>query len=349
MKSATQLLYAHASIGAPPIEDVEPFTGPCWLCAGTEVSTGVRVEKWNGASFTGQTRIKAPHGTHVCAPCVFFTSRTSPVPGRPPKAGKKFGGNFRNYSHLLDGTAYVNASKGEKPAILAFLRAPKSGLWFGGIADSGQKHVLPWVPLNPPGRGGVVLFDETQVRLPRADAGWQIVDDMIALLTAGATKEEISTGTYGTRAYTLARAQVERFEAEHGASRGGGWFTLALWLAQRDEDAVQERIAAEKEAKAEAKAKKAVPKKARGGGGNGETKGRRRSPRQVPGQVGSVPDDAASGVHQGGRQPAQALGADANAHPLGREDEREPGGVRDFAPAQSALAQRGQLSLFGAA
>lgn len=347
MKSATQQLYAHSSIGAPPIEGVEPFTGPCWLCAGTEVEAGVPVEKWNGASFTGQTRIKAPHGTHVCAPCVFFTSRTSPVPGRPPKEGKKFGGNFRNYSHLLDGGTYINASKGEKPAILTFLRGRKTGVWFGALADSGQKHVLPWAPLNPPGIGGTVLFDDTQVRLPRDASGWRIVDDMIALLTAGATKEEVSTGTYGSRAWQMCRGLIEAFEVTHSGQRGGAWFGLAIWLAQRDEEAVQERIAAEKEAKAKVAAKPA--RKAPRGVASGKTKGGGRGPRQVPGQAGDVPARAAGGVPEGGGEPAQALGADADAHPLGREDEREPGGVRDGAPAQPAPGQRGQLSLFGAA
>jgi hypothetical protein len=28
------------------------------------------VEKWSGASFTGQNRVRAPSSTHVCAACI---------------------------------------------------------------------------------------------------------------------------------------------------------------------------------------------------------------------------------------------------------------------------------------
>ena len=96
---------------------------------------------------------------------MFICSRTSPVPGRPAKEGKKFGGNFRNYTHLWDERGYANASKGEKPVIREFLARNHAGPWFAAIADSGQKHVLPFARLNGPGRPGIVLLDELVVRV----------------------------------------------------------------------------------------------------------------------------------------------------------------------------------------
>jgi len=248
--------------------------------------------------------VRAPTSRWVCEPCVYFCARLSPVPGRPPgkcsackgsgrheragckhcKRGKPhdttgaclkcegsganaLGGNFRNVSHLYDESApvpYVNASKGEKPAHIDFLRAPHAGVWFAAIAESGQKHVLPWAPVNPPGSRGRVLFDEQTIALPDA-AGWRIVDDLIALLTAGATKEEIERGDYGPHAWSRCEARIRAFEADWGDRlRGGDWFALALWLAQRDEDAVTERRAAEDAAKAEKKARaKATAKTAK--------------------------------------------------------------------------------------
>lgn len=246
--SATRLLYTH--LGLVPRDDCEPATGLCWLCAGP-IERGQRVDDWTGASFTGQNRVRCAEAEWVCEPCVHFCSRISPVPGRPPAEGKTYGGNWRNYSHLYDAGVYQNASKGEKPTILAFLRAEHTGPWFAAIADSGQKHVLPWTPVNPPGtRRGVVLFDETLVTLPiYAAAGWTIVQRMEELLTAGATKEEIATARYSARAWRLCSELVRTFEESWGAGRGGAWFGLALWLAQRDEDQVAVRMAAEKEAK----------------------------------------------------------------------------------------------------
>jgi hypothetical protein len=205
---------------------------------------------WNGASFTGQSKVRAPASQWVCEACVWICSRLSPVPGRPPAEGKKLGGNFRNYSHLFERAesgriSYVNASKGEKPVILAFLRRRvKEGLWFAAVADSGQKHVIPWAPINGAGDRGSVLFDDQTVQLPDA-AGWSLVDDLRALLTAGATKEEIGDAQYGAGAWTRCRAQIEAFEARWQGHRHGAWFTLALWLAQRDEAAVAERRARE--------------------------------------------------------------------------------------------------------
>ena len=38
------------------------------------------------------------------------------------------------------GLGYVNASKGEKPALRAFLSRHHEAAWFAAIAASGQKH-----------------------------------------------------------------------------------------------------------------------------------------------------------------------------------------------------------------
>lgn len=235
----------HVRCGAPRVaECADVAVQPCYVCAASTMR-GLPVDDWAGASFTGQNRVRAPLAAIVCEACVFVMSRTSPVPGRPAQEGKKFGGNFRNYSHLWDECGgYANASKGEKSVIREFLERAHRGAWFAAIADSGQKHVLPWAPMNGPGRGGLVLFDEQLIEVPDE---MSLVATMTALLTAGATKEELGSGDYSPRAHELCGAALLSFEDEHGPHRGGAWFRLALWLAQRDEEQVQRRIAAEKE------------------------------------------------------------------------------------------------------
>lgn len=193
MLSATQLLYA--CLGSPPVAGLSKVESSCWVC-GAPLSEGVHWRDWSGTNFVGQNRVRAPASEHVCPACVYTCSRTSPVPGRPAKDGKKFGGNFRNYSHLYNAGTYFNASKAEKPAVLQFLQQTHAGPWFAAITDSGQKHVLPWASVNPPGtRRGRVLFDEQEVALPIPQgAGWAIVDGITGLLQAGATKAEVAAG-----------------------------------------------------------------------------------------------------------------------------------------------------------
>jgi hypothetical protein len=283
-------------------------------------------DAWNGASFTGQNRVRAPHSSLVCAPCVWFTSRLSPVPGRPPKEGKQFGGNYRNYSHVFDERGYQNFSKGEKPALLAWLRGPKRGPWFAAIADSGQKHVLPWTPINPTDtRRGIVLFEEAIVTLPVGDAGWTLVDRSAALLTEGATKEEIATGHYGARAWQLCGEALVSFEDERGRpKRGSTWFELALWLAQRDEEQVQARLQEERNGKAQRRAARAL--------------------RQVD---GGAADGGPARVPRRRRKPSPALGPDHGQDAGGGTDDGERAGVDDGAAAVAPTRRPVQRSLFG--
>ena len=291
--SAPNLLWT--LLGSPPVEGCLEASGVCYQCAGP-VTVGLSVREWMSSNYTDQNRVRAPYASHVCAACVMLARRLWPVPGRPAgackgcdgtgfvtevqKKGKtrtcqvgdpcpkcegsgqaSAGGNWRNYSHILeqgwnspalpDGTVvvgYANASKGEKPLILAFLDRNHQGTWFASIADSGQKHVTPWAPLNGPGRGGVVIFEDDLVAIPKS---LDLVRDMASLLTAGGTKEEIDAGDYRSNTWIRCRDDIECFETAHRGKRGGGWFKLALWLAQRDERDVEARQEREKLTKAE--------------------------------------------------------------------------------------------------
>jgi hypothetical protein len=260
-------------------------------------------------------------------------SRLSPVPGRLPKPGYKRGGNFRCYSHVFDSLGgvdrpqYWNHSKGEKEQIRAFLRSPKRGSWWAAIAESGQKHLLPWCPVNPAGvEPGVVLFEERVVAIE----GWEMLDDMTALLTAGCTKEELLTARYGARAWQLCGDPLRRFESTWGhPRRGGGRFALCLWLAQRDEVAVAERVAAEKEERKRAKARRRPARKA-------AHKDRRAAARAAS----SVPEDTRV-------QPAKALGGAAESAAQCGQKSGQPGRVEHPDDARTAAAKSAQLGLPG--
>lgn len=338
----------HLVTGSAKMQECSEATGICYVCGG-DVRRGVSVERWIPNSFTGQTTVACPGSKVVCESCCFVMSRISQVPGRPAKEGKSFGGNYRNYSHLwepewkapafgddgrqIDG--YANASKGQKNIIRAFLEREHASEWFAAIADSGQKHVLPYAQINPPGRSGIVLFDEQRVTVPKTT---ELVNILCQMLTDGATKEELERGDYRPQTWQrLGRDRIREFEADHGATRGG-WFSLALWLSQRDESAVEERIAVEKAAAEEKKAKeKNVGRKAK------DTNRATRKPadREHRGRKG--PD--ASIVQRPTAN--ELLGTDLERSPVVRAPIGGSGGMDHVSPEASANNDPVQLGLFG--
>lgn len=256
-----------------------------------------------------------------------------PCPKCDGEGAAQFGGNFRNYSHLWEqgwaspafaadetgelrgppGIGYVNASKGEKPLVRAFLEREHAAPWFAAIADSGQKHVLPFARMNGQGRSGVVLFDEWLVSVPEDTS---LIGEMVTMLTSGVTKDELASRDYYARSWQESRVQIEQFEARHGGGRGGGWFTLALWLAQRDEEE-HARRQAEKDAR------------------NADRGNADRAKKRLPTRAGRK---AADDVLDAAPGPSPKRGAAVNE----RERVVEP----DAATAPDRKPRQGQLSFF---
>ena len=139
------------------------------------------------------------------------------------------------FSHLYSAGKYECANKGDKARILSWLRSPKRGPWFCVIADSGKKHLLPWAVINMhDGLGGTVLFETDTVTIPSSDSGWSIVDDCVALLGAGGTKAGILSGDYTVASWKRCASEILEFERRHSYSRGSAWFSMCVWLAQKE-------------------------------------------------------------------------------------------------------------------
>lgn len=315
----------HAAHGSPPVDGCAAASGLCYVCCGPIVR-GKSVPDWLSTNFTDQNRCRSPASTHVCEACCYVQSRTSPVLGREAKEGKKFGGNFRNYSHFYEaGTGYANASKGEKPLIRDFLARSHAGPWFCAIADSGQKHVLPFAPMNGPGgRSGTVLLEEALVSVPEDQS---LISDMIALLSAGVTKGEIESGEWYVRTMIENRDAARAFESRHGAHRGSGWFRLAIWLAQRDEEEFAAVDAARKEQQNVRRAAKKAPRNGSGRDGAGD---KRRLPHDRKRKAGAELLGADSAASESGCAPVNdgervgGRGAKEDANPVSAQG-RLPG------------------------
>lgn len=265
--SATQLLHGHH--GHPEVKGcADRAVELCYVCA-CPWPRSQPVVDWMGTNFTGQGLVLAPTSPLICEACVWAMA------GKPPHT-------LRSWCHLFDGRGYVRVNKGDKPAIREWLRGAHEGPWFAAIADSGKKHVLPFSPVNVPGMGGRIRFEDEEVALPRDD-GWRILDDATELLTLGATKAEIEPGRYGPRAWSLCPDAIAAFEDAWSGLRHGAWFRLVLWLAQRDEERVQARMAAEQAAK---KGRKNAARKERGrSAAHVDDGGSLGAPSRVPEQV----------------------------------------------------------------
>lgn len=232
---ATFPAVVHAVAGSPAMSACVPMTGRCWFCGG-EHARGQLVEDWVSVGFTTGNRVRCAWSTTVCEACVFVCSRLSPVPGRPPKDGKSLGGNFRNYTHCAQmlpggGVEYFNATKADPDRVTAWLRSPKLGTWWCAVAESGQKHVIPWAPPNGPGVRGQVAFDDATVAIPDGQR-WAMLDDVEALLLAGVTRASIVDGRWSVEQIRRHRSALIAFDEAWGHERGGGWFALVCHLAK---------------------------------------------------------------------------------------------------------------------
>lgn len=373
MKSPTQTI--HALYGCPAVSKPEP-TGPidaphgCRVC-GAPCDRGMPYADWGGSDTTTPGRVRSWQSAVVCEACVAICARFSPCPARPAADGKE-PIRWSNLSILFDDEGLVTATKGEKDRIRAWLAKPKRGRWFAGIAESGQKHVIPWTPWNGAGaQRGTIRFEERDV-VCTADALLSLVCDMTAFLTAGATKETIETGQYSPNQWRSLEAHIERFEGQWSHERGGDVFALALWLAQRDEAETAERIErenAERAAKKAAEKEKAKrgrkpnPKPQAGGdvapaeptaarGSDGSQGGARREKRRrAEGPVGGTAPRAARGVPVQRGERDHALGSPEDAAAGGCADVLVAGRVVHADPpkAPARSAEQGQLSLFGRA
>lgn len=299
----------------------------CWVC-GAACKRGIEKTKWNGAAFVGQNNVRCWESKYACEPCLcvmsWMTPIVMPIPGVTVKDGSKRDPNWRNYCVLLSGDKVVAYSKGDKPAIRKWLREPKPAPWFAAIIDSGQKHVVPWAPINGTGEIGRVRFEDRELSL----GDWTMLDDMTALLTAGASKEEITGAQYRPETWIRCGPIIDAFESRWEHERSSAWFDLAVWLSQRDEEAVAARLAAEKEAK-------------RGTGRAKKTSPRGPRCRSIASDPGGVSAESARECHP-------SLGAATGPSQGSSEDHSDRGRVADVAPPRAAPVSpvKGQLSLF---
>lgn len=263
------------------------------------------------------------------------------VPGREAVAeGKGRPGNARNFSHLIvvsretkQVKRYENASKAEKALVRAWLSHSyeRDEIFFVGIADTGQKHVIPWLLPNFSAAQNIsVSFDDTVISFCKNDL--PLIDIMSEMLTSGITKDELSSGVYSTTNWGRNKSSIRSFEGTFGCLRSSFMFGLFLWLAQRDETLVAERLKRENEHRAARKKPAAVAKPALGEDGNSH----RGSPVVVQ----------AAGHDDERIQPAEVLGAASGQGQDGDTKINQPRGVGNRPSKKPKAGEPDSLYLF---
>lgn len=143
---------AWEAAGRPTREDTKDTPGSCLVCA-TSTDISVPAKKALGANFDYLTG-RAQGSTIVCVPCTWALA------GKPPAT-------FRMWSIAVtasttippsqDGAPYPSdgrlhlCNRKDMTAIRQIMTRPPNDHWAVCIAVSGQKHLLPYAPVNTPG------------------------------------------------------------------------------------------------------------------------------------------------------------------------------------------------------
>lgn len=215
--SVTAAIY-HAA-GMPAMQGAQQ--GICRLCG--RVDAGLPFDAWVKDTFTDWDKLQP--GDLICHACQFCTAEAAP--GLAERVGKDKPQKMRNYSHFILGGIWYPLSKGNKVEMRRLLF---SGAGVAVIAESGQKHLLPFSHV------GWWAFEIAQAR-PFPERLNTVLGVIEPLYQAGISKAEIESGRYdskrimavGIAAWSAAEEQIRLW-------RGSLALSLALFLAQRIDD-----------------------------------------------------------------------------------------------------------------
>lgn len=127
----------YRAAGAPTMEG--DTSGACRLCG--VLGVGTSFDSWVKDTFTDWDKLLP--GLIICHACQFCTGEATP--GLAGKMGKDKPQKMRNYSHFVLDGIWCPLSKGNKAEMRRLLFA---GAEVAVIAESGQKHLLPWAKVG---------------------------------------------------------------------------------------------------------------------------------------------------------------------------------------------------------
>lgn len=213
----------------------EPVPGACAMC-GSHTDVTLPTAKALGGNFTDQYLLARPDSHRVCYPCVWVCS------GKPPDT-------VRMWTVLARPDMTVPASHPKAPfgtdhlwltarndmrAAVATLADPPGGPWLLSVAESGQKHHVPYARINHGGGRWTVRMDALDITATPAEFA-HVIGHVLRLREAGFTATEIEH-----LAPTPVRLDSERLPVwRHHAEQITGWagsplIHLAIFLPNKE-------------------------------------------------------------------------------------------------------------------
>ena len=187
---------------------LEDKPGTCIICAQHEERTA-RAKTALGTNYTDRTLFHAPYSDRVCGPCLWCV--TGPTLGslRPwsiiatpgnilPESAEK----AHQWVGETPGLCLTNRAN-TKPIINTLMNPPE-GEWAVTIAESGQKHVLPYGTINKGKSAWTIRMDSINITCTPKEFT-TVFQAFLALRRAGHKTDDIQQG-----APTLAAINTEQ-------------------------------------------------------------------------------------------------------------------------------------------
>lgn len=192
----TAVRMAWDAAGSPSHAKATGAAAGCVVC-GTEHPRTVRAKDALGANFDILTAARPDLGT-VCEPCAWALA------GKPPHtlrmwsiltaAATKLPASDPKAPYPTDGRLHL-CNRRDQSAVIAALTDPPDDVWACSIAVSGQKHLLPYTPVNYPGAARVLVRFESAVVEAEAALVGRLVGACAALRLAGHGPDAIHAAT----------------------------------------------------------------------------------------------------------------------------------------------------------
>lgn len=199
----TAVRMAWTAAGEPAHPKARDVPGGCVVC-GIDHPRTLRAPDALGKNYDILTAARPELGT-VCEPCAWalagkpphtlrmwsiLTTAATPLPASDAKA-----------PYPSDGRLHL-CNRRDQAAIVSVVTSPPQDSWACAVAVSGQKHLLPYTPVNHPGSGRIIVrFEACDVETTPVEVA-ALIGACAALRLAGHSPDSIHAGTPSVPALT---------------------------------------------------------------------------------------------------------------------------------------------------
>lgn len=201
---------------------VEPVPAPCAMCgqhAGETAATKTAI----GGNFTDQYLLARPDSPRICYACTWVCS------GKPPDTirmwtvaaapGRGFGPSHPKSPGWGNSDLLLTA-RNDMREVVALLADPPDGPWLVSIAETGQKHHLPYARINHGQARWTIRMDAIDITATPAQFR-HVLGNTVALRTAGFTAAEIEQLAPQVHKLTAGNLPIWRHHAQQLAPYKG--------------------------------------------------------------------------------------------------------------------------------